>query len=265
MRLAWATDVHLEFLRHDEVVAFCDELERLDPDAVLLTGDISTSRALEGHLRVLENCLARPIYFVLGNHDCYHGSIAATRELARERTRTSAFLRWLPACGPVPLAPGTLLVGHDGWADGRFGNYAESQVELNDYQCIAELENLSRAERLSRLHALGDEAAAWVRAHLPSALARATRVVFATHVPPFREACWHEGRISDDAWLPHFACRAVGEALIEGLLPYPDRQMTVLCGHTHSPGATRPLPNPFVRTGSARYGRPAIQDVIEID
>src|SRR3990172_12208887 len=102
MRLAWATDVHLEFLTHAEIVAFCGELRRHDPDAVLLTGDISVSRSLDEHLRLLEEHLARPIYFVLGNHDCYHGSIAATRELARERTRTSAFLRWLPACGPVP-------------------------------------------------------------------------------------------------------------------------------------------------------------------
>ena len=29
------------------------------------------------------------------------------------------------------MAPCPVLVGHDGWADGRFGNYAESPVELN--------------------------------------------------------------------------------------------------------------------------------------
>jgi hypothetical protein len=69
---------------------------------------------------------------------------------------------------------------------------------------IEELAGLDERGRLLRLHSLGDEAASYFRAVLPVALTRSRRLVVLTHVPPFREACWHLGRVSDDAWLPHF-------------------------------------------------------------
>ena len=97
------------------------------------------------------------------------------------------------------------------------------------------------------------------------ALAARRNVIVLTHVPPFREACWHEGRISDDDWLPHFACRAVGQRLAEAMRVRPNCGMTVLCGHTHGSGIARILPNLVVSTGGAVYGEPAIQDVWEVD
>lgn len=45
---------------------------------------------------------------------------------------------------------------------------------------------------------------------------------------------------------------------------HPDRRLTVLCGHTHSPGVFRPAPNILVRTGGAEYGAPRIEDEIEV-
>ncbi|MEA3468158.1 MAG: hypothetical protein U9R57_08050 [Thermodesulfobacteriota bacterium] len=46
---------------------------------------------------------------------------------------------------------------------------------------------------------------------------------------------------------------------------YPDRQMTVLCGHTHSSGQVTILPNLLVKTGGAEYGSPMIQEALESD
>ena len=162
----------------------------------------------------------------------------------------------------MALTEETGLVGHDGWADGRLGDYARSEVLLNDYLLIEELSGLDKEDRLGRLHALGDEAAAHFRALLPEALERFRRLIVLTHVPPFREACWHRGRVSDDDWLPHFSCRAVGEVLAEAMAAHPECEMTVLCGHTHSPGEAQILPNLRVLTGGAEYGRPAIQRVL---
>src|SRR3954469_24672128 len=100
---------------------------------------------------------------------------------------------------------------------------------LNDFVLIGEFDGFCEdpAERLAKLHALGDEAAAHFLAVLPDALPRFRHVVVLTHVPPFREACWHEGRISDDNWLPLSACKAVGDALVEAAAAAPDRQLTV--------------------------------------
>lgn len=44
--------------------------------------------------------------------------------------------------------------------------------------------------------------------------------------------------------------------------PAAERQYTVLCGHTHSPGVFSPRPNVTVYTGAARYGHPVLQEVL---
>ena len=86
-----------------------------------------------------------------------------------------------------------------------------------------------------------------------------------THVPPFRESCWHQGRISDDDWLPYFTCRAVGDALLEIMQARPDRDLTVLCGHTHGEGQAEILPNLRVWTGGADYGKPRVERILVIE
>ncbi len=134
---------------------------------------------------------------------------------------------------------------------------------MHDFQLIAELSNFSKADRRQVLEKLGDEAAAHFRRTLPAALERFPHVVLLTHVPPVREACLYEGKISDDDWAPHFTCKAVGDAILEIMSLHPDRQLTVLCGHTHGLGETRPLANLHILTGGAEYGRPAVQRVFE--
>ncbi len=96
------------------------------------------------------------------------------------------------------------------------------------------------------------------------ALAQYNKLIVLTHIPPFRESCRHEGEISADDWLPHFACKAVGDVLLEIMENHPDKEMTVLCGHAHSSGVCQILPNLQVKTGGAKYGSPKIQKIIEI-
>ena len=143
------------------------------------------------------------------------------------------------------------------------GDYERSQIYLHDYQLIAELSIYGKTARRQVLETLGDEAAAHIRRVLPTALEKSSHVVLLTHVPPLREACWHEGQISDDAWAPHFTCKAVGDAILEIMTLHPDQQLTVLCGHTHGCGETRPLDNVLILTGGAEYGKPAVQRVFE--
>lgn len=265
MRLAWLTDIHLNFLSPEKLEAFCDELGDSEADVFLITGDISEAPTLELHLTRLADSVRRPLYFVLGNHDFYRGSIPEVRDAVVARCARSPWLRYLAGAGVITLSETWALIGHDGWADGRFGNYRDSPVMLNDYVLIRELAWLSQDDRLARIQALAEEAAGYLRATLAEALDRHPRVLVATHVPPFREACWHQGAISHDDWLPHFSSKASGEALKEVVEGRPDKQVLVLCGHTHGAGRTQPLPNLEVRTGGAEYGRPAIQEILLID
>ncbi len=262
-RIIWSTDIHLDFVGHIALDDYLDRLVAATPDMLLLSGDIADSRTVIDGLTLLDDRLKCPIYFVLGNHDFYHSSIHAVCEEVRRLCVQREKLIYLTNHPCVEITTRVGLVGHDGWADARVGDYEHSQVMLNDYQLIQELANLTRAERRSVLQTLGDAAAAEVRETLPQALDRYERVFFVTHVPPMREACWHLGNISDDEWSPHFTCLAMGDALLEIARQYPHRELTVLCGHTHSPGQYDPLPNLHITTGAAEYRFPAINQIFE--
>jgi 3',5'-cyclic AMP phosphodiesterase CpdA len=259
MRLLWLTDVHLNFLSRWALSRFLASLRVARPEVVLLGGDIGEAANVEQYLRVLADSLERPIYFVLGNHDFYGSSLRQVRAGVSALAASSPYLRWLNEAGVVELEPGIALVGHDGWADGRCGDYGNSNVLLNDYFLIGELSAIDPASRLRMLNRLGDEAAEHFRRILPAACDSYPQVIVLTHPPPFREACWHQQGISGDDWLPHFVCQAAGDALKEVMRLRPRCQLTVLCGHTHSSGVARILPNLLVVTGGAEYGRPRAQ------
>ncbi len=264
MLLAWLTDIHLNFVEPGEIQRFLRELGDSPADALMLTGDISDAPNLIADLRRLEDAVRRPIYFVLGNHDFYGGSIVGVRSAVMQLCAENKNLHYLTCADPFELAPGVGLIGDDGWADARLGDYERSFVMMNDYRLIAELAGMTKANRWPKLKALGDLAAGEIRRLLPLALERFAEVLVATHVPPVREACWHEGQISDDEWAPHFTCKAIGDALLEIVPQFPDRQVTVYCGHTHSPGVTRPLPNLTIHTGGSKYGEPRVQKLIPL-
>jgi len=265
MRLAWLTDIHLNFLSRDDAEDFFVRIRAEEPEAILLTGDIGEARNVVVWLERLDRELQRPIYFVLGNHDFYGASIEAVRAAVTALERPRPYLKYLTATEEViELTGNVALIGDDGWADARLGNYEQSLIMMNDYRLIAELAPLTKQDRWPRLKELGDQAAAHVRRLLPRALVRYERVILGTHVPPLREACWHEGQLSNDEWLPHFTCKAVGDAILEIMRANPTKQLAVYCGHTHSPGICQPLPNVTIHTGSASYGLPEIQRTIEV-
>jgi len=263
-RIAWLTDIHLDFLSPQRVKEFCRGIVEHNPEAVLIGGDIGDASTIGVYLRIIEDELCRPIYFVLGNHDYYYGSITGVRTAIKELCDRSDWLHWLPAGGVVELTEETGLIGIDSWADGRLGNYRDSMVLLNDYFLIKELTGLDQDARRVKLNELGDCAAAELKGVLPKSLDRFRYVILLTHVPPFKEACWHEGSISSDHWLPHFGCKAVGKVLIELMRSYPDCDMTVLCGHTHGAGSAQILPNLNVKTSGAEYGSPRLNELLII-
>ena len=180
-------------------------------------------------------------------------------------------LTWLDEAGVIDLTPDTALVGHGSWADGRYGDFAGSSVMLNDYFLIEELQTpgllFGQGKRglLKKLHRLGDAAAEAVRPMLSDAFENHRHVLFLTHVPPFREACWYQGRPSDDNGLPHFSCKAVGDVLLGVMKDLPDRELTVLCGHTHGGGKVNMLPNLRCLTAEASYGKPVVQQVLGVE
>jgi len=264
MRVVWATDIHLNFLRPHERAEFISSIRDCQSDAVFITGDIAEAPCLRELLHEMQQAIDVPLYFVLGNHDFYHGSIEAVRSWAQEWCVAQPRLHYLSASGLTELTPKTVLIGHDGWGDGRYGNYWASPVRLSDQELIRDFQGLDREAVLAKLHVLGDESALHLREVLTKALDSYEQVMCLIHVPPFKETCWYQGKMGNDDWLPYFACQAVGEVLLEVTQERPDCHVTVLCGHTHHAGTVQMLPNLLVVTGSADYGAPCISDVLEI-
>lgn len=283
MQLAWLTDLHVNLASRERIDRLRLEIAASRPEGLLIGGDVADGPAFVSELRAWAEAFRLPVYFVLGNHDYYQWSVAGAREAARRLCRDNPRLVWLSEAGVIRLSGRTALVGHDGWGDARAASLADSTVILNDYLLIEELRaatflgarrqwqpghsaELILTSRLeAKLHELGEEAAEHFGRVLPEALDWADHVLVLMHVPPFREACWHHGRTADDNWAPHFTCLAAGEALRAQMQHHPHRRMTVLCGHTHSDGRARILPNLEVITGGAEYGDPRLQALIGVE
>ncbi|GFE59642.1 metallophosphoesterase [Geobacter sp. AOG2] len=266
MKIAWLTDMHLNFVGRDEFSHLCASLRTSSANATLITGDIATSYNLTRYLDELADNMKMPIFFVLGNHDYYGSSVREVNETVRKMASENLYLTWLSVChGPIELSPDTCLIGHEGLADGRLGNPEGSTVILNDYYHIQELVQPTKEARLQVQHHLGDEAAAHLLHQLEMATtAGYSHILVALHVPPFPEACWHMGHNTDDYYLPHFGCKATGDVLRKFAEEKPMSQIDVYCGHVHSQGEAEILANLRVHTAGAEYREPKISKIIEV-
>lgn len=262
---AWWTDPHFELLSETQRRQVLSVWDESSADCAIVTGDISHGSTTVGWLRQLARAFERPIYFVLGNHDYYGTSIARQRDAVRQLCGEVENLFYLASCDVIALSTGTALVGHDGWGDMREGDWEQTSVRPPDFDEIEDLVDLAgdRKGICDRLRQLGDESAGHLARVLPEALAAHERVIVATHVPPFREASWYDGENSTAPWLPFFCCRAVGGVLLETAERYPDREVSVLCGHCHGAGEVRIRKNLHVCTGGAEPCSPQVQGMVE--
>lgn len=269
MKLAWVTDVHLNFLETADRKRFYQDVVATGSNAVLISGDIAEVPTVADMLVEIAQHTGKPIYFVLGNHDYYCGSVASLRQDIVDLCQEHSLLNWLPESKTVKLTKDTVLVGEDCWADGRYGNYTDSRVMLNDSRMITELYEgsmLGKYQLLDAMQRLTDADARHLQQNLASAIQQCNpkKIVVLIHVPPFKESCMHEGKMSNDDYLPFFSSKVTGDILLEMAIDNPDMVFLVLCGHTHSQAYCQPLPNLTVKSGSAEYGKPIIQEVINL-
>jgi 3',5'-cyclic-AMP phosphodiesterase len=256
---AWATDLHLDHAGRQTRTALLEDIAALKADCLIITGDTGIASTGPRYLAQICEAFQRPVFAVLGNHDFYGDSITAVRAAVAALARDTPNLHY-PHEDGVAIVGDVAIAGVDGWGDARYGNWSSTQVGLNDFRLIKELAVPGgRTVLVERLRALGDDSADRLREQLASPAADRTFVLVATHVPPFVEASWHEGRQSDADFTPYFACKATGDVLLEAAAARPDRNILVLCGHTHGGGEARVRPNLRVLTGPAVYERPALQ------
>ena len=133
MRLLVASDLHFGFSARTSAIhesLRLRVLSRLDFDAVVIAGDLGTSRIhhLEAAARFLRRLAGeRPVFVVLGNHDFWDRKV---RRFAHLRERQRAIMarhaiiclqdrvdEILAGDAPAPLAslPGLAVIGYNGW------------------------------------------------------------------------------------------------------------------------------------------------------
>ena len=267
MRLTWMTDIHFNFCGTQQIETFLHEVKAEKPDAVLITGDIGESHSLVDYLIRIGDTLAVPVYFVLGNHDYYHSNIANVRRIIKRVCELHPDLVYLTQEKVIQLTPEIALIGHDGWSDGRYGDFFRSGIALNDYSLIQDLAGAAdKTALLHQLHKLGNETARHLRDVLTLAQSKYQKIFVMLHPPPFQQAIWYEDKTpgDDDEYLPHFGCKAAGDVLLEFASNHTDNEFIVLCGHTHGAGEAQILPNLRVLTGGAVYREPEIQRTFEL-
>lgn len=267
-KIAWLTDIHLNFLKPTERVQFYNRVAETDADKILITGDIAEAKDVCEILSEFSEHVNIPIYFVLGNHDYYFCSVANVRENIRALCQKNSKLIWLGKPEIIVLSNDTVLLGHDGWADARYGDFDHSSVSLNDSRLIAELYQaflLNKSALKNEMQKLADADAKILEQTLMNAITvNIKKVVIATHVPPVPECSWHKDRLSDENWLPYFASKATGDVILNVAQHHRDIHFLVLCGHTHTAASVKLFDNLEIKAGGAQYHKPHIQEVIRI-
>lgn len=269
MKLTWLTDIHLNFLEANGRVKFYDSVVTTHCDVVLISGDIAEAPLLINILKEMVEYIKKPIYFVLGNHDYYRGQVDKVRNDVCSLMETEKLLYWLPKSGLRAFTKEAVLLGQDGWADGRYGDYTNSSVILNDSRMIADLfqQNvIGKYSLLKKMQELADRDAKLLEDDLVTAIKQyhPKKIIVLTHVPPFKEACLYAGKISNDDFLPYFGSKATGDLLIEIARENPAVEFLVLCGHTHEKAHYQPADNLTIKVGKAKYYKPEVQEVIVI-
>ncbi len=261
MFIDWTTDIHLNFLKEYERKALYAKINKSRGECLLIGGDIAEAHSLVLFLDEMKNYISKDIYYVLGNHDYYGSDFDEVKNIIFEyfekQNKKSQKNQHKFQCfdffdETVSLTEKTVLIGNSGWGDAGYGNFMESNVQLSDYFYIKSLKNLSKIQLQNKLQNKGIEFADYLKKKLEKCRKYKT-IIYLTHVPPFENACWYNGQISDSNFLPHFSCAATGNALIEYAEKNLHQNIIVLCGHTHGDGFYKHYKNISVFTNGSDY------------
>jgi predicted MPP superfamily phosphohydrolase len=267
MKLAWLTDIHLNLLDFSQRKAFYNTILDAQLDVLLCSGDIAEADSIESILREMAQELQKPIYFVLGNHDYYKGRIDEVRKKMISLTEEEPFINWLPATGPQMLGS-ICIVGQDGWADGRLGDYQNSKSTLNDSKMIEDLfeaKSISMSQLINKMQQLADNDSTSLGQNLISAIKKnPQKIIILTHIPPFKESCLYKGKASPVGYLPYYCSKSTGDILLSIATNNPAIDFLALCGHTHNESFYKPIDNLVVRVGGSKYSQPQINEIFEV-
>lgn len=255
----WISDAHLDHLGHTSYQEFIAEVKRecASPDTVLLiTGDTTTGKRVEGDHYQLAGACAGKMLYVLGNHDRWNSGFAEVEKRLKGSSIHSPNATFMDTSDAIEIEPETFIVGDSGWYDGRNGLQGPPRLLMNDWFFIKEYIG---KEPFKTSAQIADACAVRLEVKMRAAIASgAMRLIVLTHVPPYVESCRYLGNPSDTYALPWFSSQCIGDVLDQIAEEFFHVQIEVLCGHTHDPFDYKRKDNLTVHVVWAQYGDPRI-------
>jgi 3',5'-cyclic-AMP phosphodiesterase len=279
-KLVWLTDCHLDHVAQTMgnrgIIEFIDTVKAQQPDMVVITGDTSTSKLFCEHISAIEAGLRCPIYFIMGNHDYWGGSMDSLRANVKSLTQVAQQLKYMPLVSHIMIGSKTAVVGHDCWYDANVGDPMRSSFIMNDWfqikefqQYVRQTEDTSRVFRDKNslvLHArkLANEGVNHIAEGIKSASRYANRIFVLSHPVPFNTAHIYNGKQGSNDAAPWYVCKTLGDTLMEAAKAYPNISFVSLSGHTHGEYNGQMLKNLKVHVGGALYNLPRIAGIFDV-
>lgn len=266
MRLAWCTDIHLNFCDFAKRVSFYNSINESKPEAIVITGDIAEGYTFDTLLKEMkEHTFNVPILFVLGNHDYYQSSFIDSQLAAAQLKHEG--IHFMNSGNYFIDNNSTCIVGAGGWADARLGNYKTSRVRLNDWYYIEDFKGCKSIIQIhKRMKQLAKIEVDSLESRIRHGACLGTKnILVLTHVPPYEEAAMHNGRRTETDVLPYYSSKYMGDMLKRMANLYQNKNFVILAGHTHSKGYAVIKKNLRCLVGEADYYHPKVQEIIDTE
>ena len=255
-KVFWASDIHLPSASLKSQEDFFNEIK--SADALILSGDISNGDLK--YFQILSKTLPdMQIYFVLGNHDFYGRTFSETRLAVRKICLDNNNLHFLSdidweMINDIPI------IGHEGWYDCYYGR--TGSILLHDFDYIKDISRVYSTRvfqlMIDKFRDVAMESANHFKFSLDLIYELYDQAILVTHVPPFPEVAFYNGNKCSTEWLPYMVSKISGDMLFSIMNQYKDKQLLVLCGHTHGAGEAQILPNLKVMAAESVFKFPKV-------
>lgn len=217
-------------LSHVEYHALLHKVCQAHATRVWITGDIGDPSNNWKFLNELLEAVNRSVYFLLGNHDFYQGTISQARQKAAKICQQHSNAFYLHECEGF-MMDGHLVLGVDGWAN-------TDKTSLHgttwDSEQIFDLQNLSIEQLQQVMNQFAEEDTALLLKKCRQSLSSSIHsVCIFTHIPPVDARLGSGKTRAMQEMRTVFYSEALSKGLHELTKYYPKVNFQVFSGHLH--------------------------------